>query len=131
MILKHIYTYIYIYIYISLKGIKDSKNQEFQRIYAELISLVDKKEFQTVSWARMYQDSSVVIDADDEADRDKMIQSAMIVQLTANGCIEEAAEEEMIENWDSEANFDRYMTIEEQVYFWVVLLYLYLLLFVC
>jgi hypothetical protein len=54
----------------------------FQKVYAELMSLLDKKGFYTVSWARMYQDSSLVVDANDEADRDLMNQSAIIAQLT-------------------------------------------------
>jgi hypothetical protein len=65
----------------------------------------------------MYQDSSIVIDADDEADRDKMIQSAMFAQLDANGSIQggEEDKDDSIEDWDSEVDFDRYMTTEEQI----------------
>jgi ankyrin repeat protein len=105
----------------SIESSGDVMNQEipedlhpFQRIYAELIFLLDKKDLLSISWARMYQDSSVVVNADDEKDRDLMIQSAMIAQLAAKGSIQGEREVDMIEEWDSDVDFDRYMTMEEQ-----------------
>jgi hypothetical protein len=108
----------------SLDSAGDITNQEsfqdqlpFQRVYAELISLLDKTELYSVSWARMYQDSNLVVNVDDEADRDLMIQSAMIAQLTANGSTQGGGEEQddLIEDWDSEIDHDRYVTLEEQI----------------
>jgi hypothetical protein len=65
----------------------------------------------------MYQDSNLVVNVDDEADRDLMIQSAMIAQLTANGSTQGGGEEQddLIEDWDSEIDHDRYVTLEEQI----------------
>lgn len=88
----------------------------FQRVYAELISLLDNQELYSVSWARMYQESNLVVNVDDEADRDLMIQSAMIAQLTAKGSIQIGEEhDDFIEDWDSEIDHDRYVTLEEQI----------------
>jgi hypothetical protein len=89
----------------------------FQRVYAELIPLLDNQELYWVSWARMYQDSNLVVNVNDEADRDQMIQSAMIAQLTANGSAQGGGEEQddFIEDWDLEIGHDRYVTVEEQI----------------
>jgi hypothetical protein len=43
-----------------------------------------------------------------------MIQSAMIAQLAAKGSIQGGKEIDMIEESDSDVDFDRYMTMEEQ-----------------
>jgi hypothetical protein len=88
--------------------------QRFQYVYAELISQLDK-DLQSESWARMYQQSVTVVDDNDEAEKDLMIQSAMIARLTAKGSVQGEDEEEIMEDRDLEVDYDRYVTMEEQI----------------